>query len=87
MPESNRETWWAGYHNLGDALQAMELVVYIRINGTVNREFYTKILKYCAIPSLTNYFGNNETVFQQDYALSHTAGILKSCSRVKISIF
>ena len=46
-----------------------------KINVSVNVEHY---LKYCAIPSLTHYLGDNEAIFQQDNAPCYTAGSVKS---------
>jgi len=39
-----------------------------KVAGTFNGDYYIKILKYCAVPSLHHHFNQGEAIFQEDNA-------------------
>ena len=45
--------------------------------GNINADYYCKILKFCAKPSLQAHYGSSECYFQHDNAPVHTAGSAK----------
>ena len=50
----------------------------MKINGTVNGDYYINILKYCAIESLNHHFADGEAIFQQDNSPYHTAKVVQT---------
>jgi len=39
-----------------------------KVAGTFSGDYYIKILKYCAVPSLPHHFNQGEAIFQEDNA-------------------